>query len=137
MLAYGSLTKCHVGCHRPELETYKYDMPGEDHVTQNELFLFDIETLEGTVIDEGEDAWTDQTYSIPTVSRHSTFSAPSRSPFLRNACARCVAWRRSVSSVTLRTRTSRTSASGSSRAPVRCTTFGRIAAGIGSHSWRW
>ena len=59
--------------HRPELETYKYDMPGEDHVTQNELFLFDIETLEGTVIDEGEDAWTDQTYSIPTVSvtRHS------------------------------------------------------------------
>ena len=71
--------------HRPELETYKYDMPGEDHVTQNELFLFDIETLEGTVIDEGEDAWTDQTYSIPTVSRHSTFSAPSRSPFLRNA----------------------------------------------------
>ena len=54
--------------HRPELETYKYDMPGEDHVTQNELFLFDIETLEGTVIDEGEDAWTDQTYSIPTVS---------------------------------------------------------------------
>ena len=49
-------------------------MPGEDHVTQNELFLFDIETLEGTVIDEGEDAWTDQTYSIPTVravTRHS------------------------------------------------------------------
>ena len=69
-----SLTKCPVGYRRPELETYKYDMPGEDHVTQNELFLFDIETLEGTVIDEGEDAWTDQTYSIPTVravTRHS------------------------------------------------------------------
>ena len=72
MLAYGSLTKCPVGCHRPELETYKYDMPGEDHVTQNELFLFDIETLSETNSDRSELAGTvtDETALMP--QKHAT-----------------------------------------------------------------
>ena len=56
-----------VGNERPELESYKYDMPGEDHVMQSELFLFDIATMEGATITEPEgESWTDQNISIPT-----------------------------------------------------------------------
>ncbi|MEJ2207307.1 MAG: DPP IV N-terminal domain-containing protein, partial [Gemmatimonadota bacterium] len=32
------------GNERPELESYKYDMPGEDNVTQNEIVIYDLES---------------------------------------------------------------------------------------------
>ena len=34
-----------VGNERPQLETYKYDMPGEENVTQTELLVFDMESM--------------------------------------------------------------------------------------------
>jgi|TARA_B100001964_G_scaffold227270_1_gene276999 dipeptidyl aminopeptidase/acylaminoacyl peptidase len=33
-----------VGNERPELETYKYDLPGEEHVAQSEILLYDFST---------------------------------------------------------------------------------------------
>ncbi|MGD8322024.1 MAG: DPP IV N-terminal domain-containing protein, partial [Gemmatimonadota bacterium] len=59
-----------VGNKRPELETYKYDMPGEKNVTQTELLVFDMETREMKKIDD--DPWKDETmgvYSDPTTAR--------------------------------------------------------------------
>jgi dipeptidyl aminopeptidase/acylaminoacyl peptidase len=51
-----------VGNKRPELETYRYDMPGEEHVTQSELWVYDIETRATTRIDY--DPWQDEGISI-------------------------------------------------------------------------
>ena len=33
------------GNKRPELESYKYDMPGEENVTQTEVVIYDLEGL--------------------------------------------------------------------------------------------
>jgi len=58
-----------VGNDRPELETYKYDMPGEENVTQTELLVYDFESGEMKKIDD--DPWKDQRmgiYSDPTPS---------------------------------------------------------------------
>ena len=54
-----------VGNERPELETYKYDMPGEEHVTQDELWIFDVASQEGVQVTE-EDPWKDQNLDIAT-----------------------------------------------------------------------
>lgn len=43
---------------RPELETYKYNMPGEENHYQDELLVFDIETQEHVRLDT--DKWPDQ-----------------------------------------------------------------------------
>ena len=51
---------------RPELESYKYDMPGEENVTQTELLVFDMASREMTRIDD--DPWKDQTMSVVTAS---------------------------------------------------------------------
>lgn len=53
-----------VGNKRPELETYKYDMPGEENVTQNELLVLDIATR--TMVKVQADAWKDQNLQIAT-----------------------------------------------------------------------
>ncbi len=47
---------------RPTLETYKYQMPGEAEAPQEELFVFDLESKEKTLIKA--DAFKDQTLSI-------------------------------------------------------------------------
>lgn len=52
---------------RPQLESYKYDMPGEENVTQTSLWVFDMESREMQAIDD--EPWKDQ--------RMGTFSAPS------------------------------------------------------------
>ncbi|MCS4100314.1 S9 family peptidase [Salinibacter ruber] len=50
------------GNDRPELETFKYPMPGEDSVGRDELWIYDLEAMEKTrVADTG---WTDQSLSI-------------------------------------------------------------------------
>ncbi len=51
-----------VGNKRPQLETYKYDMPGEENVTQTELLAFDVQSREMTRIDD--DPWKDQRMGI-------------------------------------------------------------------------
>ncbi len=47
---------------RPDLETYKYQMPGEKEAPQEELWVFDMEKKKGKEIDVS--AFTDQTLSI-------------------------------------------------------------------------
>src|SRR6056297_2098002 len=47
---------------RPELETYKYTMPGEDEAPQYELWVFDMESEEGKEYEV--EAFNDQTISI-------------------------------------------------------------------------
>lgn len=43
---------------RPELETYKYNLPGEDNHYQDEILVFDMETKEHVRLDT--DKWPDQ-----------------------------------------------------------------------------
>lgn len=47
---------------RPELETYKYQMPGEKENPKTELWVFDMDSLKGKEIDVS--AFTDQTVSL-------------------------------------------------------------------------
>jgi len=51
-----------VGNDRPKLQTYRYDMPGEENVTQSELWIFDMEARDMTQVDD--DPWKDQDMSI-------------------------------------------------------------------------
>ncbi len=64
----GDLWVVHVaGDKRPKLETYKYDMPGEENVTQTELLVFDMQNRVMKKVDD--EPWKDQTmgvYSDPT-----------------------------------------------------------------------
>ena len=43
---------------RPELETYKYAMPGEDDIFKDEIMVFDMESHDGVRLDT--DKWPDQ-----------------------------------------------------------------------------
>jgi len=43
---------------RPELETYKYNLPGEENHYQDEIMVFDMESHEGVRLDT--DKWPDQ-----------------------------------------------------------------------------
>ncbi|MEK9500561.1 S9 family peptidase [Gaopeijia maritima] len=52
------------GNDRPQLETYKYDMPGEENVTRNEVWVYDLESREAVKIDD--DPWKDQSMSVLT-----------------------------------------------------------------------
>ncbi len=48
---------------RPELETYKYPMPGEENVPQHEMWAFKADTLqntEGVKLDTDKEKWTDE-----------------------------------------------------------------------------
>ena len=51
-----------VGNTRPKLESYRYDMPGEENVTQTSLHVFDMESREMTQIDD--EPWKDQRMGI-------------------------------------------------------------------------
>lgn len=56
----GDLWVVHVvGNDRPELETYKYDLPGEEDVTQQELLVFDMAEREMSTVEDA-DIWKDQ-----------------------------------------------------------------------------
>ncbi|TFH34141.1 MAG: S9 family peptidase, partial [Bacteroidia bacterium] len=54
---------------RPELETYKYAMPGEENVPQDELILFDVNTKERIDVDLKK--WKDQTIGVNWTSQES------------------------------------------------------------------
>jgi len=47
---------------RPTLETYKYDMPGDEFITQSELYIFD--PVKKTKIKVDTDKWKDQSLRI-------------------------------------------------------------------------
>ena len=51
-----------VGNKRPQLETYKYEMPGEEHVGVVELLVYDMQSGQMTKIDD--DPWKDQRMGI-------------------------------------------------------------------------
>ncbi|MBR9989248.1 MAG: DPP IV N-terminal domain-containing protein [Gemmatimonadetes bacterium] len=50
---------------RPELETYRYDMPGEEDVTQSELWIHDLATNSTTRV-TWPNAWKDESLNIAT-----------------------------------------------------------------------
>ncbi|MEZ4414952.1 MAG: DPP IV N-terminal domain-containing protein [Gemmatimonadota bacterium] len=50
------------GNKRPQLETYKYDMPGEENVTQTELWVFDMEARAIKQLDDSP--WKDQRMGV-------------------------------------------------------------------------
>lgn len=50
------------GHDRPELETYSYEMPGEENVNQSELWVYDVAAREATEIDTGD--WKDHRLSV-------------------------------------------------------------------------
>jgi dipeptidyl-peptidase 4 len=52
-----------VGNERPELETYRYDMPGEENVTQSELWLYDLVQRQARKV--SYEAWKDEGISVP------------------------------------------------------------------------
>ncbi|MFW5951959.1 MAG: DPP IV N-terminal domain-containing protein, partial [Gemmatimonadota bacterium] len=72
-----------VGKKRPELETYRYDMPGEEHVTQQEIWIFDVASREGVKVTEPE-PWKDQGVSVATARqfRYPDSDEPRRSLWL-------------------------------------------------------
>ena len=51
-----------VGNTRPKLESYRYEMPGEENVSQTALHVFDMESREMTRIDD--EPWKDQRMGI-------------------------------------------------------------------------
>ncbi len=57
-----------VGDKRPKLESYKYEMPGEERVTQTSLWVFDMESREMTRIDD--DPWKDQRMGLFNAPRN-------------------------------------------------------------------
>jgi dipeptidyl-peptidase 4 len=59
----GDLWVVHVaGNGRPKLESYKYDMPGEENVTQTELLVFDMQARQMKKLDDRP--WKDQRMGI-------------------------------------------------------------------------
>ncbi len=71
------------GNERPELETYKYDMPGEEHVTQDEIWIFDVASREGVKVTE-PDPWKDENLDIANARqfRYPDSEEPRRSLWL-------------------------------------------------------
>ena len=71
-----------VGNERPELETYKYDMPGEADVTQNEVWIYDLAGRQKVQV--ADSAWADQSMAIMTERqfRYPASTAPERDLWL-------------------------------------------------------
>ncbi len=53
----------HVRNKRPELESYPYDMPGEEDVTQQEIWIYDLASRSAVKVEETS-PWQDQSLSI-------------------------------------------------------------------------
>jgi dipeptidyl aminopeptidase/acylaminoacyl peptidase len=57
---------------RPELETYKYEMPGEPNITQQEAWVFDVASKAGVKLKT--DKWKDQTLNVYTAKKNSDYA---------------------------------------------------------------
>lgn len=61
---------------RPTLETYKYAMPGEEHIGETEIWVFNADTLErsdGVLLQTATDKWQDETIAGVAMSMHSNY----------------------------------------------------------------
>jgi dipeptidyl-peptidase-4 len=54
---------------RPELETYRYAMPGDEYVPQSELWVFNVDTKKGVKLQT--DKWKDQTLGVTLIDKRS------------------------------------------------------------------
>ncbi|NGP76927.1 prolyl oligopeptidase family serine peptidase [Balneolaceae bacterium YR4-1] len=45
---------------RPELQTYKYPMPGDENIPQDEVWVFDADSKEGIKLDTDKEEWEDE-----------------------------------------------------------------------------
>ena len=45
---------------RPELQTYKYPMPGDENVPQDEVWVFDVQDKDGIKLDTEKEEWEDE-----------------------------------------------------------------------------
>lgn len=92
----GDLWVVHVaGNGRPQLETYRYEMAGEENVSQSEILVFDMESREMQRIDD--DPWKDQRmglFSAPT-PRDRTPEDPPGALWLSDQAEELYFWRRS------------------------------------------
>jgi len=52
---------------RPELESYRYAMPGDENVPQGELWVFDVDSKKGVKIQT--DKWKDQTFGVELINK--------------------------------------------------------------------
>jgi len=83
----GDLWVIHVtGSGRPQLETYKYDMAGEENVTQTELLVYDTQGNEMKKIDD--DPWKDESMGVwsdprPSGDRYAARSGEDEEPRIR------------------------------------------------------
>jgi len=83
------------GNERPQLETYKYDMPGEEDVTQSELLIYDLGSRQLVEVDAGD--WTDQRVSTLSARqfRYPDSEEPFRQLWLSPDSNELYFWRRS------------------------------------------
>jgi len=84
-----------VGNERPELETYKYDMPGDTTVAQREILVYDLQA--GEMVKVQAEGWKDQ---VLTISNDRQFvypdsDEPRRSLWLSDSSDELYFWRRS------------------------------------------
>jgi dipeptidyl-peptidase 4 len=84
-----------VGHRRPQLESYKYDMPGEETVTQTELLIYDIPAR--TMVTVNADAFKDQRLGLFSARQfiYPDSNEPRRSLWLSEDPHRVHFWRRS------------------------------------------
>ncbi len=84
-----------VGNKRPELETYKYDMPGDTTVSQPEILIYDLQA--GEMVKVQVEGWKDQRLSVSN-DRQFTYpdsDEPRRSLWLSDSSDELYFWRRS------------------------------------------
>jgi dipeptidyl aminopeptidase/acylaminoacyl peptidase len=92
----GALWVIHaVGNKRPQLETYKYDMPGEDSIAQSDLLIYDLDAR--TMIEVEADQFEDQRIGIFNDRQfiYPDSDEPRRSLWLADNSDQFYFWRRS------------------------------------------
>ncbi|MBF84339.1 MAG: S9 family peptidase [Acidobacteria bacterium] len=84
-----------VGNRRPELETYKYDMAGEEDITQREIRIYDLET--GRMVTVDAKRFKDQQLGIWNARKfeYSDSDKPERELWLSDAPGELHFWRQS------------------------------------------
>jgi dipeptidyl-peptidase-4 len=83
------------GNKRPQLETYKYDMPGEENVAQSEILIYDFS--QRAMVKVKADAFKDQTVSVITDRQfyYPDSDEPRRALWLADNSDQLYFWRRS------------------------------------------
>ncbi len=84
-----------VGNERPELETYKYDLPGDTTVAQPEILIYDFQS--GEMVEVQVEGWKDQRLSVSNDRQfiYPDSEEPRRSLWLSDSSDELYFWRRS------------------------------------------